>query len=384
MAKKPNYAALYTLRADGRYQGYYRDADGKRHSICDRDPEELHRKIVEKETPAPLTFRQIAEAWHDWKWPKIREGTRVCYRPAYQRALELFGERTASEIEPYEIQNQLIRLKEKDYSAKTIKTQRVVCRSIFRHAIVDPKMGKEIRTNPAADVPLPNGMKKAAKREAPEDDVVQKIRNGIDAYFGLFPLFLMSTGFRRGEALAIQWQDVDFKKKQIRCSKQISYEGGTPTVADTKTDAGVREVPILPDLLFYLKAAMPEDAKPAHYVFYGTDPEKYMSESTYRRRWLHYCKEMGFVEDNPEERQGKRRKYIVHHFKPTLTAHVLRHGYATLLFEAGVDVYSAQTLLGHADLETTTAIYTHLRNKQKEVSLKKLEDHVAAQLAGTK
>ena len=42
--RKSKFADLYTLRSDGRFQGYYRDAEGKRHTVCDRDPEQLHRK----------------------------------------------------------------------------------------------------------------------------------------------------------------------------------------------------------------------------------------------------------------------------------------------------------------------------------------------------
>lgn len=53
-------------------------------------------------------------------------------------------------------------------------------------------------------------------------------------------------------------------------------------------------------------------------------------------------------------------------------AHVLRHGYATALFEAGVDVYTAQRLLGHANVEVTMGIYTHLRREQEEKSVEKL------------
>ena len=108
----------------------------------------------------------------------------------------------------------------------------------------------------------------------------------------------------------------------------------------------------------------------------GEDPTKPMPQSTYDRRWLHYCKDMGFVIDEPEQRisaQGKR--YIVHNYKPTLTAHDLRHGYATMLFEADVDVYTAKTLLGHADIETTMAIYTHLRSRKKMESIDKLKEY---------
>ena len=126
---------------------------------------------------------------------------------------------------------------------------------------------------------------------------------------------------------------------------------------------------------------MPEGAELTDYIFPGEDPKKPMPKKTYDRRWLHYCKDMGFVTDEPEERvsaQGKR--YIVHHYKPALTAHILRHGYATILFEAGVVVYTAQKLLGHADIETTTAVYTHLREKKKNESLDKLMDYTSGGL----
>ncbi len=361
MAKKINYAALYTLRSDGRYQGYYRDADGKRHAVNDRDPEMLHRKIAELEAPPPLTFRDIAQAWQRWIWPRLRAGTQVCYNPAYNRAVELFGDRVATDIEPYEIKNHLERLKAQDYSAKTVKTQLIVYRHIYRNAIVDPEMGRQIRTNPADSVTVPQGLKRPAKREAPEDEIIAVVRQRYRDYFGLFPLFLLATGFRRGEALAVRWRDIDLEAEIISCARQISYEGGAPRVTLPKTLAGIRTVPLLPDLKIALD--VPEDVRGDDYVFHGEDPTKPMQLSTFRRRWSHYCRE---------------------HNLPGLTPHVLRHSYATMLFEAGVDVYTAQRLLGHADIETTMAVYTHLREQKQNESIEKLRGHVmAAMMAKT-
>ena len=54
----------------------------------------------------------------------------------------------------------------------------------------------------------------------------------------------------------------------------------------------------------------------------------------------------------------------------------IRNGYATLLYEAGVDMYTAQRLLGHADIQTTMTVYTHLRERQEQASLGKLIAHV--------
>lgn len=372
--KKPDYASMFTLRKDGRYQGSYTDETG-RHYMYDRDPERLWHKLNDPKEEKALLFREIAEAWQKDAWDKIRDGTKSCYDAPCRRAIERFGDREAADIEPHEISTHLQMLKALELSASTIKKQKVVYKQIFQFAIMDKVFGKKIRYNPVLNVKLPDGLPKPKQREAPEDEIVKKIRKNADkAYFGMFAFFLICTGFRRGEALAVQWHDIDFQKGTIACGETISHRSGTAKAAPPKTDNGYRTVPLLPALTEKLKR--PCDAKDTDYVFYGEDPSKPMPQSTYDRRWKHYCKEMGFVTDDPETRISKQGKtYVVHNYKPSLTAHDLRHGYATMLFEAEVDVYTAKTLLGHADIETTMAIYTHLRTRKKIESIDKLKEY---------
>ena len=80
--KKIDYASLFTLRSDGRYQGYYKDADGKRRAVCDRDPEALFRKLQERqeaadagEAPPVPTFREVAEKWEREHREEIEDRT---------------------------------------------------------------------------------------------------------------------------------------------------------------------------------------------------------------------------------------------------------------------------------------------------------------------
>lgn len=382
MAKRIDYAALYTLRADGRYMGYYRDAEGKRHAVYDRDPAALHAKLLAKEAaPAALRFRDLAEAWEERSWGGYKDGTRSSYASALRRALDEFGDCPASELGTPDIFAHLERLRSQGYSAKVVKTQRTVYSLIFRMAVSDRIFGRSVTRNPAAGCPLPAGLPRPVRREAPDDEAVARIRAAAaTAYNGLLPLFLMATGFRRGEALGIQWGDVDFDRMEISCTKAVTQRGGAGRITDTKTANGVRTVPILPDLARVL--GRPKGARDTDFVFCGEDPAKPLSQATYERRWLHYCKELGFVEDQPETRTSAQGKtYTVHHYKPTLTAHMLRHGYATLLFEADVDEYTAQRLLGHADITTTRAIYTHLRQRKNRESLAKLRAFVERDLS---
>lgn len=104
--KKPDYAAMYTLRADGRYMGYWRELDkhgkatGQRHAIYDRDPEKLYRKIQEKENPEPvvLSFDAAADAWAEKHWARIGAKTAETYKAPLSRVKGEFSGDAASEV----------------------------------------------------------------------------------------------------------------------------------------------------------------------------------------------------------------------------------------------------------------------------------------------
>lgn len=62
------------------------------------------------------------------------------------------------------------------------------------------------------------------------------------------------------------------------------------------------------------------------------------------------------------------------------TAHQLRHTYCTMLYDAGVDILTAQKLLGHAAAETTMKVYTHLTQQKERQSIATLNAHIGTQL----
>lgn len=64
---------------------------------------------------------------------------------------------------------------------------------------------------------------------------------------------------------------------------------------------------------------------------------------------------------------------------PNITAHWLRHTFATMLYFAGVDIMTAKEQLGHSDIKTTLEIYTHLDSKFKRKKMNKLNEFIAEQ-----
>ena len=362
--KKPDYASMFTLRSDGRYQGYWHELDkdgkptGPRHYIYDRDPEALYNKIQEKETPGRVLFSAVLDAWEDQHRESITARTWMNYAPHVAEIRELYGSTPVADITAFDVTQDLLTQKAKGLSYTVVNSRRCIWRMALDHAVADPVI--RLPYNPALSVKNPKGLPKG-KRSVPEDDVLTEILAGAnDMEFGFIPFFLLCTGLRRNEALQRPKSDVDMKAWEIRIPK-------------AKTEAGVRTVPIILPLRAPLKAWM--DVHPGFWLFPHRDykagrkgVDGFMTDKNWETAWSAFCTAHGWVDEDG---------------KPTVGAHNLRHGTATLLYEAGVDVYTAQHILGHANVSTTMEIYTELRRKHEKKNVGKFARSMSKMMSKT-
>lgn len=354
MAKIINYASLFTLRKDGRYQGSYTDDKG-RHYIYDRDPERLWKKLQDIGTPREHMFREIAEMWEREHREEITARTWTNYAPHYDEILTKHSNKPVTQVTALDVINHLTAAKAKGYSATVVNSIRSLYRMIFDYAIAN----EYAQYNPVTSVRLPKGLKRG-KRVAPTDDQIKAIFANVDAPFGLFPFFLLCTGMRKSEALALTWDDIDLRAKEINVTKSLDYTvGARPTVKPPKTDAGSRIVPIIDVLYPYLCNA--KQKSKSEYVFPADASNRggagggLMTLRGYEGAWIRYCTAAGLMDGD----------------KPAIGAHNLRHGTATLMYELGVDELTTQRILGHSRIEITREIYTELRAAQNKKSVKK-------------
>lgn len=368
MAKKINYSDMFTLRKDGRYQASYVADSGDRKYLYDRDAETLYNKLQDAQTPKGKTFGEVLDEWKHEHADKLARGTQSSYKAPIDVVYKSHGSFTLEAVTAGEINRAMLKEKAQGYSYKHAATLKSVYKQVFDFAIVKGY----IDINPAKSVQVPRGLQRG-RRNAPEDEVFRIIKNNVDKPFGLFPFLLLYTGMRTEEAVALQWGDIDLAGKKIYCRRAVDLHG-TPEIKVPKTEAGYREVILLNDLLPFLKK--PRAAKKTDYIF--SNNGKLLTRSQISSRWLNWCKAVGLAQQKTFTNRHRGVKECTRtEWRPLLTPHQLRHGYATILYEAEIDELTAKELMGHADIETTRRIYTHLRQSKRAGIADKLNKQFA-------
>ena len=182
-------------------------------------------------------------------------------------------------------------------------------------------------------------------------------------------MLMMFAGLRRGEATALLWSDIDFENNTISINK--SYDFKRECIKPPKTEAGIRTV-VMPDILSeYLRVYRATQGKGKILVILSSH-DKPMSNTAWRRMLENYLVQLnytyGYFSDKQITESPEKLPMVIQPF----TWHCLRHTYATILYESGVDAVAAKNLLGHSDIKTTLGIYTHLSQEKKQSDISKL------------
>ncbi len=240
-----------------------------------------------------------------------------------------------------------------------------VIRSIHAHcgaALEKAKKEKLIFKNPAEKCKLPP--KKSPEMQILRADEMRRLL--IQAYEdGFYEMFLLdlSTGIRRGELLALQWSDVDLKKRTIRICKQVKYIGGELKILPPKTQASNRTINIPPQLA----SVLGEYRERVDSIWLFPSPVK--------------------EEDLPRDPSAVRKafsKILERAQCKHVPFHALRHTFASNSFHYGMDVKMLATAIGHGSVETTMNVYAHATEEMQRAAARKIDEAIGKALGGDK
>lgn len=323
-------------------------------------------------------FGPFAEEWLEvFKRPHIKESTYDrLYRTLKNHIIPHFGELKLTDINRVMYQK-WVNTKLEKYSFNTVRSYHAAMSGIFDHAMLDMNL---VDRNPTHRVKL------TKRNDSPDDE--ERVLNFLEMdelnqllfeletrphrnfplsiqYFVLFSL-LARTGLRIGEALALEWDDIDLDQSTLRVNKTLSYiTNSNIKVTRPKTQKANRRIKLDNYTLKLLKNHI-TNRKEVHLAYpnykYPETPLVFYSEFG---TWLKVNVVRAFLKKTCE-RCGLR----------LISPHVLRHTHAVHLLEAGADIKYVSDRLGHTDTKMTLNIYLHVSKKIENDGIDLYEKHL--------
>ncbi len=327
-----------------------------------------------------LTFQEFTKRWmEEYARVQLEPTTAEVYRFLLDvHAIPEIGHLKLARVQPAHL-NKLYATLQKErkdgkpggYSPTTIKRVHAVISSIMTTAV----QWNIITENPCKRVKPPRQGNPEISFFTPEqaaaflEELDRETRDGaIPLQHNIFFQLALFCGLRRGEAVALKWQDVDFDAGTVTINKSTAIVDGKKYQKTPKNRTSERTISIPRHVLSMLR--------------------RYRLEyNTYRMRigsqWAgdgHIFIQWNGAQMHPSTPDGAMRKVIGRYNSrhkeplPHVTPHGLRHTSATLLISQNIDVRTVSNRLGHAQTSTTMNIYTHALQKKDEQAAETLEN----------
>lgn len=230
-------------------------------------------------------------------------------------------------------------------SFSTAQKVKIVVQAMFRQA----RKSRLIQYDPAEDLELPKAPKGTHRSiTAPERAAIIEVAK--QHYAGLYVLLLLYCGLRPGEAIALQWKDIDMNKHLVHVQKALE-SGTTGEIKGPKSESGNQDLPIPQILWEKIKSEQRGSFEPVLIQPLG---RKMHTPSSIGDAWNNFKRELDIY-------MGAEvyRSQIIHSVVALdLVPYCLRRTYCTDLQRAGVPLNVAKYLMGHSDVSVTGNIYT--------------------------
>ena len=375
MAKKrANGEGSIRKRSDGRWEGRYTAGydpeTGKRiiKNVLGKTQAEVKEKLtkaIEESKKLDIvrsdeyTVAEWLRLWYElYAKPNIRPTTADSYhRGIESHVIPRIGEIKLKKLTSRDIQKMYKDLQENGRLRKSKKQQNGLSNATVRgiHMMLHNALDRAVKErlilrNPTEDCIIPKIQKQEMKILNPED--MKTYLEAADKR-GVLPMFYLElvTGIRKGELTALHWSDLDEERRTISVSKQaVGDRNRNVTISRPKTENSVRKISI------------PQSAV----ELLHQEHEKHLDIP-----WMFPSPKTGEMY-HPDSIAKLHEKILRDTGLEHIRFHDLRHTFATMALQNGVDVKTVSSMLGHYDAGFTLRTYTHATRQMQEQAAEKM------------
>ena len=248
-----------------------------------------------------------------------------------------------------DIQDYVNKLVDDNYALSTIKKQYHLIGAFVEYANLTDLITKPIHKG--VRLPSESIVKKSKKDvffyNADEQKDLKRILFRADSPAYNVVLIMLETGMRVGEALALCWTDIDWRRRAVKISKtvvRIADQKRSYVQQSAKSYTSNRTIPLSKDAFDMLNEMRETDQTMSDFIFHDENGERLSYEAL--RWWTKKaCEEAGV---------------------PYYGQHVFRHTFASNCYQRGCDVKKLSKLLGPSDVSITYNVYIHLFGDELE------------------
>ena len=303
---------------------------------------DMERGIAVRKSPKKVS--EWLNEWLELYLPNIEGTTRIGYKTKINNYLiPALGDIYLQSLRTEHVQKLINDMMARDLSPKNIRDTYNNINAAMKKAVVL----RMIPFNPCEGVALPK--LKRYKAKVYDLEMIHKLLSVAENTDMYLPILLCVTaGLRRGELLALRWDNIDFANSILQVRSNMVRGEKDFIIKAPKTESGIRDIHLGQEVMEVLKK----------------ERSKYVSDM--------FSKETNFQNLNfvirqkdgspirPDSMSQKWRRFLEDNRLPSIRFHDLRHSNATALIQAGVNPRVVQQRLGHSDVNITLNTYTHV------------------------
>ena len=363
-------------RKDLTYQYRYIDVTGTRRAVYANDLQELRKKekAIQKEVEDGINYCEgnITVIELIERYTSLKQGVRHATKVGYNFVLNLakkedFCYRKINTIKPSDAKLWFMKLQKDGRGYSTITSVRGVIKPAFQMACDEDIIRKNPFAFPLNGVVVNDSQKRIALSPEEQEIFMTFIKEDshYSCYYDEF-VVLLGTGMRVSEFCGLTKDDLDFVNRKIRVERQLMKEkGGVYHAEKTKTEIGIRFIPMSDEVCQSLKNILANRRKPKKEMLIdGYTGFILLDKNCNPKVGLHIDHHMQWA--------MKKYRRTREEPLPTITPHVLRHTFCTNMALAGMDIKSLQYLMGHSDAGVTMNVYTHANFAHAEKSMQQI------------